>query len=693
MRKRRLFLLSAIASLMLSVLTPLNALAATPSDDESSTYAETTKAAAEKATLLTKQYGTTSVQYALIDQGKIVVSGQSGKNDAAGKKPLTSETMYGIGSTSKMFTTAALMQLVDAGKVDLDQPVTTYIPDFTMQDDRYKTITPRMLLNHSAGFAGSSLQNAFLFSDNDTYAHDTLLKQLSTQVLKADPGAFSVYCNDCFSLAETLVERVSGTDFTDYIHQHFTEPLGMTNTETPQDDPNESQMAALYLPSYDQQLPNETVNAVGTGGIYSTAEDLALFSQLFTGQAEDLLSSSSVTAMAKAEYKNGLWPEDADNSIGFGLGWDSVNLFPFNDYGIQALTKGGDTILYHASLVVLPEEDMAVAVLSSGGSSSLNQLLGTQILLQALKEQGTIDDIKAGKSYGTPVKADMPQELLDTAGVYGSSTQLLTVGITADGQLSLSTPMDPNYPAEKYTYSSDGSFINANGSAKINLVKESNDRTYLWISQYALVPGLGQLAISEYAAERLNANDVSDETLAAWKEREGKRYYIVNEKYTSLAFLASPSAQVLLFDEVPGYILSQRMTGPDTAASDLEIPAMGGRDTAPVQFSKQDGVEYLQSGSSLYISQDALKPIYSGKHALVTVPTSGNARWYTIPDSAAGKTLHVSLPSSGSYAVYDENGTIVAFSVINAEQPVVLPENGTIVFAGEAGSKFDVTLQ
>lgn len=693
MKVKRLFLLSSIMSMMLVVLAPLNAWAAT-SSDEPSDYAATAKAAAEKASLLTKQYGVTSVQYALIDQGKIVVAGQSGKNDAAGKIPLTAGTMYGIGSTSKVFTAAAVMQLVDAGKVDLDKPVVQYIPEFTMKDERYKQITPRMLLNHSAGFAGSTFQNAFLFSDNDTSSHDNLLEQLASQVLKADPGAFSVYCNDCFSLAEILVEKVSGTDFTSYIHEHFTEPLGMTNTGTPQDDLDDSQMAALYLPSYEKQLPNETTNVIGTGGIYSTASDLARFSQIFTGQAEGL-SSSSAKAMAQPEYKNGLWPDDADASFGYGLGWDSVDLFPFGDYGIQALTKGGDTILYHSSLVVLPEQNMAAAVLSSGGSSSFNQLLATQILLQALKEQGAIDDIQSGKSFGLPVKADMPKELIDEAGIYGSSTQLLTVGITADGQLSITTPQDASFPAQTFTYSADGSFIDASGSSKINLVKESNGQTYLWIRQYALVPGLGQLAVSEYIGEKLSANDISDETRAAWEARDGKRYFLVSEKYTSIAYLTGSSAQVVLYKDVPGYIMSQKIVDPNTAVSELQIPTLGGRDNAPVQFYDQqygDVVSnYLSVAGSRYISQNNVWPIYQGKHAWVTIPATGDARWYTIPDAAAGRTMNVTLPSAGSYAVYDENGAIVAFSIIS-DGSVVLPKNGTIVFIGEAGAKFDVTL-
>ncbi len=221
MRKKKFIWLLA-AALALTPLVPTGALAS--ESKAVATVQGLEKFAAEKAALLTEKYGTTSVQYALIDGGTILASGQTGLNDPARKIPLTKDTMYGIGSTSKMFTTAAVMKLVDEGKIDLDTPVVKYITDFTMKDERYKQITPRMLLNHSSGLQGSSLGNAFLFNDQDAYAHDTLLKQLASQRLKADPGAFSVYCNDGFTLAEILVERVSGMNFTAFIHQHFTQP-------------------------------------------------------------------------------------------------------------------------------------------------------------------------------------------------------------------------------------------------------------------------------------------------------------------------------------------------------------------------------------------------------------------------------------------------------------------------------------
>lgn len=178
-----------------------------------------------------------------------------------------------------------------------------------------------------------------------------------------------------------------------------------------------------------------------------------------------------------------------------------MRLFPFNQYDMKAVTKGGDTILYHASLVVLPEQNMAAAVLSSGGSSSTNQLLANEILLHTLKEKGTIKEFKPEKSFGKPVQADMPDNMAEFAGYYGVTNQQMKVDIK-DGELSITVPMVPDYPAEKYVYTADGTFVSADGSIKVSFVKEKNDRIYLWVRQYVSIPGLGQMALSQYSAEK-----------------------------------------------------------------------------------------------------------------------------------------------------------------------------------------------
>lgn len=671
------------AALALTPLIPTSAMASSSVATVSSKTLE--KLAAEKATLLTEQYGITSVQYALIDNGVIKVSGQSGFNDKSGKIPLTKETIYGIGSTSKMFTASAVMKLVDEGKINLDTPVVQYITDFKMEDERYKKITPRMLLNHSSGLQGSTLTSAFLFDDPDTYVHDTLLEHLSTQKLKAEPGAFSVYCNDGFTLAEILVERVSKMTFTEFIHHNFAVPLGMNHTMTPQDKVDSSKFAGLYSPAYEGQLPTETTNAIGTGGIYSTAEDLVRFSQIFTGKRADVLSTKSVQAMEQEEYRKGFWPKDGDNSADYGLGWDSVRLFPFNDYGIKALVKGGDTQMYQSSLVVLPVQNMAAAVITSGGSSSINQLLASELLLQAMKEKGAIKEIKPDKSFGKPVKADMPKDLVKYAGYYSTLGDQWKAAIK-DGELLLS---GMTAPEQKFIYTTDGTFVDEEGSTKVNFVKESNGRTYLWMSQYISVPELGQLAYSEYKAEKLEVAALNKQTADAWAKREGKLYYPVNEKFSSITYMnmIRPTIQTS-----EGYFKGMKITGPNTAGSQHQIPGIAGRDTFDILFYAKEGIEYFNAAGTLYMSEDGVKPLYKGKSSIATIQADGYARWFSVPETAAGKKMVVKMPAKGAFMVYDETGALVNNTVISSNNEVVLPIKGYIVFAGNAGASFGITL-
>ncbi len=90
------------------------------------------------------------------------------------------------------------------------------------------------------------------------------------------------------------------------------------------------------------------------------------------------------------------------------------------------MTKGGDTALQHAILVVLPEQKMAAAVLSSGGRSSTNQLLATELLLAVLKEKVQLRNIKPNKSFGKPVKVKMPQDVAKKAGLFMAIAKLIS---------------------------------------------------------------------------------------------------------------------------------------------------------------------------------------------------------------------------------------------------------------------------
>jgi len=284
------------------------------------------------ATAMISDYGVTSIQYAIIDNGKVIFSGNNGVCAKDNNTPITNKTMYGIASLSKIYVSAAAMMLVDWGKVDLDKPLTEYIPEFKMSDERYKEITPRMLLNHSSGLYGSHYHNATLFNDNDRLVQDNLLQNLQNENLHSNPGEFSVYCNDGFQLLEILVERVSQMSYTEFLDQYISQPLNLENTKTPLDDFNREKLAKLYEPMFEKELPTLNINLLGTGGLYSTAEEICRFSEVLMGNKESILSKESAEKMQNEEYKRGIWVSDKQNITGYGLGWDSTNLWPFSDY-------------------------------------------------------------------------------------------------------------------------------------------------------------------------------------------------------------------------------------------------------------------------------------------------------------------------------------------------------------------------
>ena len=175
-----------------------------------------------------------------------------------------------------------------------------------------------------------------------------------------------------------------------------------------------------------------------------------------------------------------------DSSLAYGLGWDNMEWYPFCQSDIQALVKGGDTLYYHAGLVVLPEYDMAAAVVSSGGVSTYDQLAANQILIAALAEEGVTVD-QTVKALPAAESAAMPAEQLENAGYYGSTSAQYQVDIQADGTLTMSYLNYPtSIPAQTFTYCSDGSFRDSTGLSYISFVKERNGQTYLY--QQAVSP-------------------------------------------------------------------------------------------------------------------------------------------------------------------------------------------------------------
>ncbi|XOK61097.1 serine hydrolase domain-containing protein [Paenibacillus elgii] len=668
----------------------LIAIPVTPAFAETNPNPVTVKERAQVlASKLLSVSGASGVQYAIMDKGSIVLSDNAGVKDKASKAPITKDTMFGIGSVSKMHVSAAAMILADANKIDIDKPLTTYIKDFKMADERYKKITPRMLMNHASGLYGSHYPNSLLFDDNDTIVHDELLTKLQSEHLKANPGEFSVYCNDGFGLLEIMIERVSGMSYTEFLAKYVSTPLNLSSTKTPRDQFDRERLTKIYFPTMNQALPIENVNTLGAGGLYSTAEDVTKFAEILMGDRTDVLSKQSAKAMQSPEYKRGIWVPEKTNAFNYGLGWDTVSLPEFDDYGITALSKGGDTINYHGFLIALPEHHISMAVLSSGGSSGFNGTFVTKVLLEYLKDQGHIKEILPEKTFKPALKVNMPSEMLSYAGFYGTKDSTINIEIK-DGEIELPGGL---IPAQTYVYTGDGQFKSKDGSVTLSFDKQTNGKTYVKLKAYTN-EGLGQSMMVFYAYQKLDSNPLQQTTKKVWENRNGKSYYSVDEKINSVFYLAAPLiSKKISVDMDHGYANGTKIVNENQAVNAVQIPIMMGRDLFDLNFYKEGHTEYLKIDGFSYIDEDAIQPIYEGNDSFCIIPSNGQAIWYKIDEKSANRVMNVKTPVSGGFAVYDKNGMSVNLSKVTNNHSVVLPEGGMIVFGGKAGDVFKIELK
>ena len=642
-----------------------------------------------------------------------VPAGTEGVGVQAAAEPL----MYGIGSTSKVVTAAAVMRLADEGKLDLKKPLITYIPEFEMADERYRRITPEMLLDHSSGLPGSTLNNAMLLGDNDTENHDMLLARLKKQRLKSDPGDIQVYCNDGFTLAEILVERVTGLSFTEYIDREFSENLGLTQFKTPQSGNLSGRLAKIYDEGTGEELPPEHANVIGSGGIYATAMDLCRFSEIFmksrAGNA-GLLSDGALLAMETSRYNEEINPNGYDTTLSYGLGWDSVETYPFSRYGIKALVKGGDTNFYHGSLTVLPEENISCAVLTSGGSSTLNQLAVQEIVMTYLDE---VQRIERGDEESVSHGGEAGLNLAERSGWYAGS-DLLKLSVSGEGEMTVASEGSGRRREQVYRlgedggfYSTDGSYISASGElskgsggrigrTRLSFQKGKKGREYLMAESMEVYPGLGRVATYLPVGTRYTGNVPAETAVSAWKALDGQEYYLLSEKYTSSAWLKRFMVKPLLLDEPRGILsfenLELRMaevTDEAHARFFTEVPGQAGRDLNDYTRTEENGKQYLESGSYRYIAA-ADAEAFPDADSERTIGADGEAVWFTTGDRNQKRPVIIEKPENGAWYVYDHTGRdmkcVSSSWTLSEDRPFYLPEDGRVVLVGEAGAAFTI---
>jgi CubicO group peptidase (beta-lactamase class C family) len=653
-------------------------------------YGSTIDAGRTMARSTLEATGASSLSLALVADGRVVWHEGFGSTDPATGALPTDTTLYGIGSVSKMFATIAVMQLVDAGLVSLEMPVTTYIPDFRMASPEYRAITVRMLLDHSAGLPGTDYRNGMSSAPYAGYP-EQVLAALATERLKTTPGSMSVYCNDCFTLAQVLVAHVSGITYERYVADEILAPLGMTHSRYLTEVVAPGTAAPVITDGV--AAPQEYINIPGSGGLFSTPLDMAnLALMLMDGgmfEGQRVLSADAIAEMG-TDQTTGSLSVEALEAFRYGLGWDTVSEPGLAAVGVRAWLKGGDTTDYHAGFIVAPDAHLAVIVEGVGPtfSSTAAESLGQAILLHALIDQGARTAMPDPVTMPTAAgRAPTAAELDAITGTYGASGSLFRVSARPDGLLAFAHFAGTDWVTVPgtFTLGADGAFwTDAEGGKSIRPV-EAWGRRYLVLRAPA---GSGHYR-TDLALGQLLAP--SAPLSPAWTARLTGTWVITDEIASSLAW-AAPVARLVAVPGLPGslavatdgsVIPVDAGTSDTFAAMTLVIPTAQGRDLSDLTVVERDGAEWLLDGPRVLEPVSAMVQLGS---APVIIGPEGWATWRTVR-----KTSSLSTEGASAWKVYDADLAPVGAGDGDAVT-VSVPAGGHVALFGPAGAHIGVDL-
>ena len=340
-------------------------------------------------------------------------------------QPATPETLFQIGSISKVFSTTVLMTLVDEGKVDLDAPISRYLPDLELSaPDLADRITVRHLVTHQSGIWGD-------YFDDFGWGDDALARAVANiKSLRQTyaPGELWSYCNAGFEISGLIMERVSGQSYEALARERLFKPLGLQHTFF---FPHEV-FAYPHAVGHTEEVPQSGDFSVTreywlsralspVGSILSTVADLLAFARFHMGDGtvdgQRVLSEASTEAMRTPQVKA--------NNLGreWGLGWSIDTLD-----GVRLLWHTGGTNGFTALLVAVPARQFALAVLtnSSSGPSAFREIRNWALEHFA--------GLKTPERPTVPLAGEQLERLL---GTYRSPRTEITVTRDGDG-LSLS---------------------------------------------------------------------------------------------------------------------------------------------------------------------------------------------------------------------------------------------------------------
>lgn len=350
-------------SFALTVLMAASSLAATGSEAQYRQYLDSVE----------KVQKFTGVAMVARD-GNIIFAQGVGRADFESDRPNFVDTKFAIGSVTKQFTAAAIMQLREKGLLSLDDPIAKYFPDYP--EDVANKITIRHLLTHTSGIVNFTSVPAYVQWKDQDVPLDVQINAISTLPLEFEPGTKFNYSNSGYKLLEAIINQVSGKIWHQYIAENVFAPAGMSNSGYDLISVAEKERALGYL-FEDNNKPRRTDLPVagtpgGAGALYSTVGDLAKWDEALRG--EKILKRASLDMMFTPFLDN----------YGFGFMIDSVA-------GFQRIWHDGMIDGFASMFIRIPDEKLSIAVLAN------NHMLDSRRVAVGLTA------IALGQPYDVPV--------------------------------------------------------------------------------------------------------------------------------------------------------------------------------------------------------------------------------------------------------------------------------------------------
>jgi CubicO group peptidase (beta-lactamase class C family) len=312
----------------------------------------------------------------VVKDGSVLLEKGYGYADVSKRTPVDPKrTLFRPGSVSKLFTWTAVMQLVEAGKLDLDRDINEYL-DFRIPPAFGKPITLRNVMTHTPGFE-ERLKNLFSVDSVHVEPFENFLKAWTPERI-FPPGQVPAYSNYATTLAGYVVQRVSGEPFDDYIEHHIFTPLGMEHAtfRQPLPDRLKADMAKGYRLASDSAKPFEIVVAGPAGSLSASGEDMGRFmiAHLQNGQYGTAQILKPETAKLMHGTALTIIPRVNRMLLGF---------YETNRNGRRAIAHGGDTEVFHSDLHLFVDDGVGLFIsMNSAGKEG-----ATGVIRETLFEQ------------------------------------------------------------------------------------------------------------------------------------------------------------------------------------------------------------------------------------------------------------------------------------------------------------------